>query len=214
MASNASTSRSNLGSILRSIREKNNWRIADVSKMTGLAVSTISKVENNQMSLTYDKLIQLANGLSLDLADLFAERSSQTAPAMVTGRRSIGRKNDGVSISAGFYEYLYLNADLARKGMVPIIGETRARTLAEFGDLISHEGEEFLFVLEGDVEVHTEYYQPTLLSEGDYIYFDSAMGHAYISKSFDRARFLVVCSGSASEEMLDALRAQTGDPAS
>jgi transcriptional regulator with XRE-family HTH domain len=61
----SSASRPNLGQRLRELRTRNAWRIADVSRLTGLASSTISKVENGRMSLTYDKLQQLAHGLSL-----------------------------------------------------------------------------------------------------------------------------------------------------
>ena len=73
----STASRPNLGQRLRDLRTRNNWRIADVSRLTGLASSTISKVENGRMSLTYDKLQQLAHGLSLDLADLFGERGPE-----------------------------------------------------------------------------------------------------------------------------------------
>ncbi len=62
--------KSSLGDILRDIRSRNHWTLAEVSAMTGLAVSTLSKVENNQMQLTYDRLIQLAQGISVDIAEL------------------------------------------------------------------------------------------------------------------------------------------------
>ncbi len=63
--------KSSLGDILRDIRSRNHWTLAEVSAMTGLAVSTLSKVENNQMQLTYDRLIQLAQGIGVDIAELF-----------------------------------------------------------------------------------------------------------------------------------------------
>ncbi len=64
--------KSSLGDILRDIRSRNHWTLAEVSAMTGLAVSTLSKVENNQMQLTYDRLIQLAQGIGVDIAELLA----------------------------------------------------------------------------------------------------------------------------------------------
>jgi transcriptional regulator with XRE-family HTH domain len=202
----STTSRPNLGKRLRELRARNDWRIADVSRLTGLASSTISKVENGRMSLTYDKLQQLAHGLSLDLVDLFGERGPGERPDMGAARRSVGRSGEGVLINAQSYEYRYLNADLAPKRMVPIIGVVSARTIGEFGELIRHEGEEFMLVLEGSVIVHLEFYAPLLLQAGDHIYIDSRMGHAYLAGSEGTCRMITVCAGAPSEEIQRAVR--------
>jgi len=201
-----------LGQRLRELRTRNGWRIADVSQMTGLATSTISKVENGHMSLTYDKLQQLARGLSLDLSELFTDAKRPEAPTLGAARRSIGRAGEGVFLQAGSYEYRFLNADLVPKQMVPIIGVATARTLEEFGPLIKHEGEEFLLVLEGAIEVHTEFYAPVVLKAGDHLYIDSRMGHAYVAASDDTCRVVVVCTGAADElERAVATKSETRD---
>jgi transcriptional regulator with XRE-family HTH domain len=202
----STASRPNLGQRLRELRARNNWRIADVSRLTGLASSTISKVENGRMSLTYDKLQQLANGLSLDLVDLFGERGPAERLDMGMARRSVGRSGEGVLINAESYEYRYLNADLAPKRMVPIIGVVSARTIEEFGELIKHEGEEFMLVLEGSIVVHLEFYTPLRLQAGDHIYIDSRMGHAYLAGSEGTCRMITVCAGAPSEEIQRAVR--------
>ena len=169
--------------------------------MTGVAASTISKVENGRMSLTYDKLQQLATGLSLDLADLFADRKESDMPALGAARRSLGRAGEGVVVEASSYEYRFLNADLAPKQMVPIIGEAKARSLEEFGELVKHSGEEFLLVLEGAMTVHCEFYAPVVLHVGDHLYIDSRMGHAYLAAAEGKCRALVICMGAPSEEL-------------
>lgn len=185
---------------MRELRTRNRWRIADVSHMTGLAASTISKVENGRMSLTYDKLQQLASGLSLDLAELFTDPRKPDNPA-VTARRSTGKAGDGVAFAADSYQWRFLNADLAPKKMVPIIGQATARTIEEFGELIRHEGEEFVLVLEGAVKVYTEFYAPTTLGVGDHMYIDSRMGHAYLACGEGKCEVLVVCTGAAAEDL-------------
>jgi transcriptional regulator with XRE-family HTH domain/mannose-6-phosphate isomerase-like protein (cupin superfamily) len=195
----ATESEADLGQRLRELRTRNRWRIADVSRMTGLATSTISKVENGHMSLTYDKLQQLARGLSLELSELFTDAKRTEAPALGAARRSVGRAGDGVILQAGSYEYRFLNADLVPKQMVPIVGVATARTLEEFGPLIKHEGEEFLFVLQGAIEVHAEFYAPVVLQAGDHIYIDSRMGHAYLAAADETCQVLVVCTGEADE---------------
>jgi len=195
----ATESEADLGRRLRELRTRNHWRIADVSRMTGLATSTISKVENGHMSLTYDKLQQLARGLSLDLSELFTDARRPEAPTLGASRRSVGRAGDGVVTQSGSYEWRFLNADLVPKQMVPIVGIATARTLEEFGPLIKHEGEEFLFVLEGAIEVHTQFYAPVVLKAGDHLYIDSRMGHAYLAASDQTCRVIVVCTGTVHE---------------
>jgi transcriptional regulator with XRE-family HTH domain len=205
-----STAGRNLGQRLRELRTRNRWRIADVSHMTGLAASTISKVENGRMSLTYDKLQQLASGLSLDLAELFTDHRKPDNPA-VTARRSMGKAGDGVALAADSYQWRFLNADLAPKQMVPIIGEATARSIEEFGELIRHEGEEFVLVLEGAVKVYTEFYAPATLGVGDHMYIDSRMGHAYLASGEGKCRVLVVCTGAVDEDLQQAAEHHADD---
>ncbi len=79
--------------------------------------------------------------------------------------------------------------------MVPIMVRITARSLKEFGELVVHEGEEFVMVLEGAIEVHSQFYTPVVVPAGKGIYIDSTMGHAYIAKNCDSALVLAVCSG-------------------
>lgn len=187
-----------LGQRVKSIRTAKNLRIADVASRAGLSGSTISKVENGQMSMTYDKLIQLAEGLGVELSALFAgeEAAGGVAPSRppVTGRRDMSDVEGGTYVQTKWYAYWYLCPNFSHKDMVPILGRTTARSLAEFGPLIRHPGQEFLFILSGEMEVHTEFYEPTRLKAGQSMYFDSSMGHAYISTSEEPCSFLTVCS--------------------
>jgi transcriptional regulator with XRE-family HTH domain len=191
------------GRRLKALRKQHGWRIVDVSQRTGLAVSTISKVENGRMSLTYDRLLQLTKGLSLDLADLFGATPLRQAPHLMTTRRSIDRQSDAVHVDAGGYHYWYMNTDLADKLMSPVLGLTTARTLEEFGELIRHPGEEWVFVIEGAVNVCTEFYKPVVLKAGECVYIDSSMGHAYLAAAEGPCRFISVCAGDCPARIIE-----------
>jgi transcriptional regulator with XRE-family HTH domain len=180
-----------LGENLKSLRQKHGWTLQQVSRQTGVAVSTLSKVENEQMSLTYDKLLQISEGLGLSLAEFLAQDKSEEAKL---ARRSVNRKEDGLQQTTPNYDYLYLSTDITRKRMIPVLTRIRARSLADFGPLVKHSGEEFIFVLEGAIEVHTEHYQPIRLDTGESTYIDSTMGHAYLSVSKKDALVLGICS--------------------
>ena len=135
------------GLALRSLRKRKHLTLAQVSERTALPISTLSKIENGKMSLSYDKLARLSAGLEVDMAQLFEQR--HTPPQNVHGRRCITRSGEGLAVETENYSHRYPAADLLNKHLVPIIAELRARSLAEFGDLIRHPGEEYVYVLEG-----------------------------------------------------------------
>jgi transcriptional regulator with XRE-family HTH domain len=165
-----------------------------MSEQTDIPISTLSKVEHDRLTLTYDKLLQLSQKLNIRIADLFTE-AAPLAEAGVTGRRSIGRAPDAVRVETPNYDYYYLCTDLRRKRMVPVLTRIRAKSLSQFGDLVSHSGEEYIHVLEGTIVVHTEFYDPVELKTGEAIYIDSNMGHAYVAaENCDEALVLGVCS--------------------
>ena len=182
-----------LGEHLKVLRRQHGWTLLDVSRQTGVAVSTLSKVENDQMSLTYDKIQQISEGLGLNIAEFLALGEPQDAGL---ARRSVNRRDDGLRQTTPNYDYLYLSTDITRKRMVPVLTRVRARTLEEFGPLLRHSGEEFIFVLEGAIEVHTEHYQPVRLDAGESTYLDSTMGHAYLAIGEADALVLGVCSSA------------------
>lgn len=187
------------GAVLRAVRTRRDWTLAEVSRRTGFPVSTLSKIENDRVSLTYDKLTRLSAGLGVDISLFFSGVADASEPTSTQGRRSITRAGDGRSIESKTYAHVYPAADLLNKKMIPIVVELRARSLEEFGDLVRHTGEEFIFVLEGTVEIHTSLYAPVQLGAGDSVYLDSSMGHAYVAVGDAPCRILAMCSASESQ---------------
>jgi transcriptional regulator with XRE-family HTH domain len=174
-----------------------------MSERSGIPVSTLSKVEHDRLTLTYDKLLQLSQRLHIRISELFAE--GESAEEGVTARRSIGKMDESVRVTTPNYDYYYLCTELRRKRMIPILTRIRAKSLGEFGDLVRHSGEEYIHVLEGSIVVHSEFYDPVTLHAGEGIYIDSNMGHAYIAdEGCDEALVLGVCS-SADESLMSSL---------
>ncbi|MFD2989180.1 helix-turn-helix domain-containing protein [Sphingopyxis terrae] len=193
-----------LGEVMRGIRTRNGWTLKEMSARSGIPVSTLSKVEHDRLTLSYDKLQQLSQRLKIRMSDLFAEDAEDSAPR-VTGRRSVGTIDSAVRVTTDNYDYHYLCTDLRQKRMIPIITRIRARSASEFGELVHHQGEEFIYVIEGRIEVHSEFYDPVVLDAGQGIYIDSSMGHAYVvADGCDEALVLGVCS-SADEGLMDSL---------
>jgi transcriptional regulator with XRE-family HTH domain len=167
--------------------------IAEVSAATGIAKSTLSRVENDQLSLTYAKLLQLCKGLQIDIAELFASGAPPDA-VQPSARRTFTPNGEGHPVVVGSQAYDYLCTELAGKKMTPMTGLIRSRSLEESNGLLKHEGEEFTYVLEGRMALHTEFYQPLILDAGGSAYFDSTMGHAYVSVGSVPLKILCVCT--------------------
>jgi transcriptional regulator with XRE-family HTH domain len=203
---------STLGSLLRSLRSRNGWTLKEMSQRTDIPVSTLSKVEHDRLTLTYDKLVQLSQRLNIRISELFADTAGAAEPA-VTARRSIGRTEDAVRVNTKNYDYYYLCPELRRKRMIPIITHIRAKSAEEFGALVHHSGEEYIYVLEGGIKVLTEFYDPVVLNVGESIYLDSNMGHAYVTaEGCEEAMVLGVCS-STDESLMESLLSLHGDTA-
>ncbi|WP_235399093.1 helix-turn-helix domain-containing protein [Sphingomonas sp. SRS2] len=175
-----------------------------MSEKSGIPVSTLSKIEHDRLTLTYDKLQSLAQRLGLRLSELFAETGDEPVQA-VTARRSLSDISRSVRVETPNYDYYYLCTELRRKRMVPLLTKIRARSVEQFGELVHHSGEEFLYVLSGKVVVQTEFYDPVTLGPGEALYIDSSMGHAYLAaEGCDEAEVLAVMS-SADEDLMESL---------
>jgi len=200
---------STLGSLLRSLRLRNRWTLKEMSERSSIPVSTLSKVEHDRLTLTYDKLVQLSQRLNIPISELFADAGA--AEPAVTARRSIGHVEDAVRVNTKNYDYYYLCPELRKKRMVPILTRIRAKSAEEFGALVHHSGEEYIYVLKGVIKVLTEFYDPVVLSVGESIYIDSNMGHAYVTgDGCDEATVLGMCS-STDESLMESLLSLHGD---
>lgn len=184
-----------LGTTLRAIRKAQGLTLAQLSQRSGLPLSTLSKVETGQMSLSFEKLLALADSLGVDIGEIVS--GGEERGGLVTARRSITRAGEGRILETATYHYEYLCADLTVKQMTPIVITVKARSRLEFGDLSSHPGEEFILVLEGTLDFFSTHYETVTLNKGDSIYFDSTMGHANASAGPDDAVILDVCTGRA-----------------
>ena len=192
-----------LGILLRKLRNRHGWTLKQMSEQSGIPLSTLSKVEHDRLTLTYDKLYQVSQRLGIPISELFAETGQETPT--VTARRSLGDIEQALHVETPNYDYFFLCTELRRKRMIPVITKIRAKTPEEFGELVHHPGEEFIYVIRGAIVVNTEFYDPVVLTAGQSIYIDSNMGHAYLAaEGCDEAEVLGVMS-SGGEDLQESL---------
>lgn len=179
-----------LGHRVRELRKERNWTLEQAARQAGLARSTLSKIENGQMSPTYDALKKLAVGLEISVPQLFTQPQQEK----VNGRMAVTRSDAGQCHATATYEHELLAESLTRKKMLPYRARVRARSMEEFDGWVRHDGEEFLYVLTGVVRLYTEFYEAIEMKRGDSAYYDATMGHNVVSVSPEDASILWVTS--------------------
>ncbi|WP_166415585.1 helix-turn-helix domain-containing protein [Cochlodiniinecator piscidefendens] len=179
-----------LGERVRELRKARNWTLEQAAGQAGLARSTLSKIENSQMSPTYEALKKLADGLEISVPQLFTPPSK----AQINGRMAITRVSEGQEHATATYEHELLATTLSKKQMLPYRAQVRARSIEEFDGWVRHDGEEFLYVLTGEILLYTEFYEPVAMKRGDTAYYDASMGHNVVSTSPEDALILWVTS--------------------
>ena len=181
-----------IGERLRYHRQARGLSLSALSALTGISDATLSRVENAQTPVSAHNLYILSKALEVDITAFYATQANPIR----SGIRSISRQGTGQTVETARFASTILGADLSRKQMHPAIDIVTATTLDAVGGLAPHEGEEFLFVLDGVLVLHSAHYAPLRLEAGDSIYFDGAMPHAYLSPDGRPARILVITSST------------------
>ncbi|APE43338.1 transcriptional regulator [Sulfitobacter alexandrii] len=177
-----------LGARVRDLRKARGWTLEQAARQAGLARSTLSKIENGQMSPTYEALKKLATGLEISVPQLFTPPAAEK----INGRMAVTRTGEGTAKATTTYEHELLAETLRKKQMLPYRARIRARSMEEFDGWVRHDGEEFLYVLTGVITLYTEFYEPVEMRRGDSAYYDATMGHNVVSASAEDATILWV----------------------
>ena len=187
--------RARVGARLREIRKQKRLTLKVLSASSGVALSTLSKMELGQVSASYEKLAAVARALSVDIAQLFgageAEPSPDDAGAPLAVRSVLA---SAPRYDTENYDLRMLATAFPAKRMTPAWGRIDARSLTEFNDFVRHPGQEFVMVLSGSVRIRFETGESIALKRMESAYFDSGVGHVYLSTSKQPAQLVVVMS--------------------
>lgn len=175
-----------LGKMIRDARKEKGLTLEEAAKAAAIGRSTLSKIENNQTRPSFEIIRRLMQTLELETPQLFV----QSAQSDISGRRDFTRKGLGEHKETKTYDHELLCSELTSKRMVPYISTIKARDVTEFDNWVRHRGEEFMFVLSGELTLYTEHYRPLQMAAGDSVYYDSGMGHGCVSTSTEDASVL------------------------
>ena len=167
-----------VGSKIKGIRVSKNISVEELSERSGLSAEQISSLETDDFLPSLGPLIKIARALGVRLGT-FLDDSDELGP--VVSRAADREQAHAISFSNGATEarrnmdYHSLARQKAGRHMEPFIIDIQPSEEKTF-QLSAHEGEEFIYVLEGELEV--DYGKETYhLSQGDSIYYDSIVKH-------------------------------------
>lgn len=177
-----------VGERLKLVRQETGLTLAEVSQRTGVSVSNLSKIERGEVSPSFDVVIRLCEGLGIAIEQFVTPGPKPS----VSGRKAQTLRGDTVPFTTGQYEYLAHSSEISRKSMIPLEMWVTARSVDDFDHWSQHDGEEFVYVISGEIEIHTDQYAPFRIGAGESAYFDSNMKHIYICKSAENAHILSI----------------------
>nr|WP_225777132.1 XRE family transcriptional regulator [Pseudomonas sp. Marseille-Q3773] len=172
-----------VGQRLRQVRKTRQMTLKQLSEASGVPVSTLSKMELAQVSVSYEKLAAAARALNVDIAQLLRAGGTVTAPVPVTV--VVDSLPAAAGYATGTYDYHPIAGDFPERRMTPAYARIIARERGQFDDFIRHPGQEFALVLRGRVRIEFETGEAVSIGPQETAYFDSQVGHIYLSESDD-----------------------------
>jgi transcriptional regulator with XRE-family HTH domain len=167
-----------IGHKVRKLRQKNKYTLQDLAAKTGLSKPFLSQIENDHVVPPVATLLKLARALGVGLAYFFQDEASSE-------RISVTRPLERVRVERRPHhckeeiDYIYdsLETKIQNKHMEPFLIEFPVKETEEIF-FMSHEGEEFLYLLEGKIEFRSVD-RVEILEPGDSIYYDSELSHGF-----------------------------------
>ncbi|MBM3299517.1 MAG: cupin domain-containing protein [Deltaproteobacteria bacterium] len=175
------------GQNLRATRERQGFSLEELGAKTGIDPITLGQLEAGETMLPLGQLIKLSKALSLKMSDIISPGTEPFTIVRVDQRRSVARFAKAKEARHG-YEYESLAPTKKDRVMEPFIVTLHP---AASDETSSHDGQEFIFVLEGEMEVRINDTRE-VLKPGDSVYYDSASMHMVRAYGDKPAKILAV----------------------
>ena len=180
-----------IGDKVRRIRENRKLSIEDVSERTNLSAEQIEKIESGALVPNLTPLIKIARVLGVRLGT-FMDDDENLGPVLCRAKeeKSVTRFSDRGNAVNSDLDFYTLAQNKAGRHMDPFLIDVFPTSEEEI-KMSVHEGEEFIYVLEGEMEL--KYGKDTyILKAGDSIYYESIVAHHLHSHNCEKAKILAV----------------------
>jgi len=179
-----------IGKKIRDLRKKAGFVLQDLSDRTGLSKPLLSQIEKEAVSPPIATLLKISKALNVNIGFFFQDNAPEEKVVLVRKDESkvIDSRYFGREESGYYYEALAYKK--SKKCMEPFLVEFKRKRVDRLS-YFSHDGEEFIYLLEGTLEFRTED-QQYILQPGDSLYFESSTPHGYRALGRKNARALTV----------------------
>jgi transcriptional regulator with XRE-family HTH domain len=179
-----------LGEKIRKLRQERRLTLQELSDSSGLSKPLLSQIENDQVTPPLATLLKIARGLKVGIHYFFEDEGDRQKYVLIRGDEGTTSPRRPKSDVTEGYRYRTLAPGIRHKQMEPFLVEFEL-TEWDDGHFYRHDGEEFIYLVEGELEFH--YGQEIMrLKPGDSIYYDSSEPHGYVSVGAKRARAVAV----------------------
>ena len=179
-----------VGEKISRLRIEKNLSIEDVAKKSGIPESTISGIEEHTILPPLGDIVSLAKVFEVTVGELFDDSADSPFCIVRSDDRKTVHRFSSTPGKSGGYSYESLGHQMQNRQMEPFLVTLTPSEVAPL-ETNKHVGEEFLFVLGGQVEVrladHTD-----ILNPGDSIYYDSTLPHVVTCHGDKPATILAV----------------------
>ena len=172
---------------IQSLRRAKAVTLGQLAKMTGLTKGYLSQIENSTKTPPFSTLDKIAYALGVDITYFFVTREDEQVDAKITVIKPDERKRVAPGGLRRGYGYESLAYRKAGKNMEPYLITVDSHSIGTF----KHEGEEFLFILEGSLEFSFGG-KKYLLEPGYSVYFDSGIEHSGRASGDKKVRMLCI----------------------
>ncbi|SDS79782.1 Cupin domain-containing protein [Brevibacterium siliguriense] len=168
-----------VGTAIRRIRTARGLSLREAAAKTGLSSSFLSLVERGLNSPSLTTLFTLAEALEVTAGELIGETSTKPKPRFAVARSD---RSDGLSVSLGDRTYRVLTGSLPGQSLEAL--RTTIHPTPHPSSPSSHNGEEFCYVLDGELTFHftsasdAEASETVVVGTGDSIHFQSSSTHS------------------------------------
>lgn len=181
-----------IGKNIRDLRERRQLTLHDLAAKTGLDVSVLSDIEENVIVPPVASLLGLSHALGVGMARFFQDEGAGVKISVTRSGERIRIKSRPHHLHEGEVNYIYESLEIRKqeKHMEPLLVEFLPMAAGEML-FTHHEGEEFVYLLEGKLEFRTSDHVE-VLSPGDTVYFESGVNHGFRGLDGRSARAVVV----------------------
>ncbi|CUS45342.1 transcriptional regulator, HTH_3 family [hydrothermal vent metagenome] len=183
-----------IGAHVRKLRKRQKMTLERLSELTGISVSSLSRIENTQLGMSLEKVELLARAFGASPEELVSRSLGDgvepvatlpVAPQLIVDRARKRRERQDREISTK-----YLFEDSPRRALECMSCTIQAISIWD-SEFLRHPGEKIIYVMAGDAIVYCQGKPPTILETSDALYMDAYVWHSFVAVNSRPVELLV-----------------------